>query len=445
MRMPKRPPSLDSLMDSLAESERAKRIIQTSRDSASQRSYLHWDKLKFHTPPNGLSHEEWWLTLKLNRYASKRWLPDKDTSQKPFWFSLPDQVREDTHHVDQDASGRIQGEADATASSSMQERYIISSLMEEAITSSQIEGAVTTRRIAKQMLRSNRRPKDTGEQMILNNYAAMQLIREISHQPLTEEIIFDLHRELTDKTLEDPTAAGRLRRSDEPVCVVDTRDNEVLHTPPSADELPARMSALCAFANRETPDYFIHPVIRAIILHFWMAYDHPFTDGNGRCARALFYWSMLREGYWLCESISISSVIKKAHAQYERAFLYTETDENDLTYFILYHLRVVRKAIKELHKYIAVKTQGIRQVEKVMRSSDRFNYRQLGLLSHALRHSDAEYTVHSHQTSHSVTQQTARSDLYALAKRGLLHQRKVGKTFYFTPASELERKLGETQ
>ena len=92
----------------------------------------------------------------------------------------------------------------------------------------------------------------------------------------------------------------------------------------------------------------MHPAIRAIILHFWLAYDHPFIDGNGRTARALFYWLMLRHGYWLFEFISISEIILKAPVQYGEAFLYTETDQNDLTYFIIHQTEVIRKSMQSL-------------------------------------------------------------------------------------------------
>ena len=114
--------------------------------------------------------------------------------------------------------------------------------------------------------------------------------------------------------------------------------DEIFHDPPPAEQLDERMAAMCDFANGKIPNHFIHPVVRAIILHFWLAYDHPFVDGNGRTARALFYWLMLRNNYWLFEFISISQIIRKAPIKYGRAFLYTETDDNDLTYFILYHL-----------------------------------------------------------------------------------------------------------
>jgi hypothetical protein len=74
--------------------------------------------------------------------------------------------------------------------------------------------------------------------------------------------VLDLHRLVSEKTLDDPADAGR-------------------HRPP----------------GMQVPAVFIHPVMRAITLHFWLAYDHPFCDGNGRTARALFYWSMLKQGY----------------------------------------------------------------------------------------------------------------------------------------------------
>jgi Fic family protein len=276
--------------------------------------------------------------------------------------------------------------------------------------------------------------------MILNNYLAMSRIRELTDRPLDEGLVLGLHRVLTEDAIDNPSAIGRFRRPDEAVAVSDDY-GEVFHEPPPAEQLAGRFAALCDFANGKTPSKFVHPVIRAIILHFWLAYDHPFVDGNGRCARALFYWAMLRQGAWMCEFISISQLIRKAPARYGRAFLYTETDDNDLTYFILYHLDVIRKAFAELQDYIVRKAAALRETEKLVRASAAFNHRQLALLSHALRHADQQYTIRSHMTSHNVVYQTARTDLLDLARRGLLVQRKPGRALYFTPAQELEEKL----
>jgi Fic family protein len=72
-----------------------------------------------------------------------------------------------------------------------------------------------------------------------------------------------------------------------------------------------------------------------------LGYDHPFLDGNGRTARALFYWAAANNGYWLMEFISISQIIKQSPAQYGKSFLYSEYDENDVTYFIVHQLSVI--------------------------------------------------------------------------------------------------------
>jgi Fic family protein len=276
--------------------------------------------------------------------------------------------------------------------------------------------------------------------MILNNFATMQWIAELKKEPLSPQMVFDIHRLVTAKTLADPTAAGRFRKSDEQRVVGDDF-GEVYHEPPSAEELEDRLGAMCEFANAKTPNFFVHPVVRAIILHFWLAYDHPFVDGNGRTARALFYWAMLRNGYWLFEFISISNILRKAPIKYGRSFLYTETDENDLTYFIVAQTKVIRRAIEELHAYIGRKTTEVRELESHLRALDLFNHRQVDIVRHALKHPYQQYTIASHQKTHNVVYQTARSDLLDLHARGVLDRKKRGKQMVFSGPRDLAERL----
>jgi Fic family protein len=430
MKLPRRPPPPPAKIWS--------RGIGPELDGA----YLHWDELRHRDPPEGTTREDWWHAIKAQRSARDQPFPLRDTDGKEFVYVMTDSVQRLVHEVDREMSGHVEVPGDVV-NQDTRDRYVVSSLMEEAITSSQLEGAQTTRRVAAEMLRTGRPARDRGEQMIVNNYRAMAWIREQVRRPLNRPFLLQLQEMLTEDAIDAPDGAGRLRRTDEPIVVVDMDDGEVLHTPPPAQELEQRLDAMCAFANDDgASGPFIHPVIRAITLHFWLAYDHPFVDGNGRTARALFYWSMLRHGYWLTEFVTISRVIKKAPAQYGRAFQYTETDGNDLTYFVLHQLRCIKQAVVDLFAHLKRKTEETRTVEAAIRDRD-FNHRQIALLSHALRHPDMTYTIAGHRTSHQIVYDTARKDLLGLAEKGYLQQRKRGKEFVFSPASNLQKKLSK--
>jgi Fic family protein len=370
----------------------------------------------------------------------------RDRNGEPFKYGLPDLLLRSLHRVDQECGGTVAMDEVVTSDRQARRRYLVNSLMEEAIRSSQLEGATTSRRIAKELLRSGREPKDRSERMILNNYRALQFMRQGMGKVLTPQSVLELHRIVTDGTLDDPSAAGRLQQpGEERVAVRDPNDNRRIHTPPVAEQLPDRLRLLCDFANEdETSEQFVHPVIRAILLHFGLAYDHPFEDGNGRTARILFFWSMLSRGYWLVEYLSISRILRGAPAQYERAFLETETDEGDTTYFLIYQLKAIERAIAEMHAYLGRKAREIKEVEDLIHGGDGFNHRQLALLSNALRHPGRRYSFGEHAENHRVTHETARSDLTRLVERGLLERRKVGREYAFEAVADLAERLKES-
>ena len=297
-----------------------------------------------------------------------------------------------------------------------------------------------TRDAAKKMIRDGRPPRDRSERMIFNNYRTMERIREIADEDLSPDLVFEVQRIVTEATLDNPSGAGRFRRDDEAI-FIGGEEGEVFHTPPPAGTLSGRMKRMCDFANARDTNPFVHPVIRSIILHFWLAYDHPFIDGNGRTARALFYWSMLRHGYWLFEYVSISRIILKSPVQYGQAFLHTETDDNDLTYFLLYHAEVIRKAVDELHEYLDQKSKRLRQAELELRGLQGLSPRQRSLVTHALRHPGESYTIEGHRASHNTVTQTARTDLLDLEERGLFTKIKVGRTWNFRAVPDLEERL----
>ena len=438
MRMPRRPPEMKEFIKSELDWQAMARVMMTTKETI-EGKYLHWEKLRFHQPPDGLTLEQWWFAIKTKRMAQARWIGLVDKAGRPFSYSLVDPLPEFLHLADSDARGSIQVPEPIT-NPETKKSYLIRSLMEEAITSSQLEGANTSVKVAKEMIRQGRDPSDRSERMILNNYQAMEHILEIKNQDLTRELIFDIHRIVTNETLSDSTAVGRFRRPEEAV-VVDDPYGEILHEPPDAGGLGARMEAMCAFANGDQPDGFLHPVLRSMILHFWLAYDHPFVDGNGRTARALFYWSMLRPGYWLFEFVPISRIILQAPSKYANASLFTETDGDDLTYFLLYHADVMRRAIADLHLYLERRTKAVMAAVAELRGLGELNHRQRALINHALRHQGFVYSVESHKNSNDTSYETARHDLMDLADRKLLVKSRSGRFWQFHAANDLEAKL----
>ncbi len=437
-----KPPSLGEIIIKL-DPERAFAVVMNDAGSVPS-EYVHWDRLRHLKPPVGMTSEEWWLTVKSSREGTQRKLALKDAAgYTTASYTVPDEALELLHYIDRHCSGEIAMPEVVTADSQARRHYLVNSLMEEAIRSSQLEGATTSRRIAKELLRTGRKPRDRSETMILNNYRALTFMREEIGERLTPQSVLELQRILTEGTLDHPDAAGRLQTiDDERIVVADSTTGKVLHTPPPADQLPRRLEDLCEFANADSDvGGFMHPVIRAILLHFWLAYDHPFEDGNGRTARALFYWQMRKRGYWLVDYLSISRILRQSPSRYARSFLFTETDDLDTTYFLLHQLATIRQAVEELHRYLRRKVAEVKEVERLVRDSPELNHRQLALLGDAVRDPGAAYTLRSHATTHGVTHETARSDLGGLSQRGLLERHRSGRQYVFTPSPGLPELL----
>lgn len=445
-----KPPPVAELVDELSlETVLAEQLtLSPGRPERQSGEYLHWDKLRHLKHPRGIGSREWWLRLKASRLADMRLFPLTGPDGLEFTYCLPDRILRQLHHIDQRLAGQIGMNEAVTSERQAGRRFLVNSRMEEAIRSSQLEGAVTSRQEAREMLRSGREPRSPGELMVANNYRALQFMRDGIGDRLTPEAVLELHRIVTEGTLKEPGAAGRLQEPGEERVAVFYRDEDhaPIHRPPPAELLPERLRLLCDFANEdEDAGSFVPPVVRSILVHFWLAYDHPFVDGNGRTARILFFWMMRTRGYWLAEYLPISRLLRAAPAQYTRAFLETETDDGDTTYFLLHQLGVIEQAIEDLDAYLHRKTDELRDVRRMLTDVEGLNGRQVVLLTHALKHPDHTYTFEGHARSHQVTHETARADLGGLTERELLIRHRRGRSYAFEPAPDLPQRLKESK
>lgn len=443
MHLPQAPrPPLEILRD--VPQKRLLEIIGKGRP-LTEGKYLHWDELRHRKPPQGLTADEWWFITKSARLTSREDLPLRQKDGTPFHLVYVAPLREGLHAIDQSLGrGTVPSTTPAGADTHGRTHFLVSSLMEEAIRSSQLEGASTTRAKAKEMIRTRRQPRDRGERMILNNYHAMERIEELAEKSLTPDVVFELHSVLADGTLDDPSKVGVFRASSDDVVVELFNSYDTAHVPPPASELPGRLDALVDFANGSSTADWMHPVLRAIVLHFMIGYDHPFVDGNGRVARALFYWAMVRHGYPQTKYLSISQILRKGPGKYQRGYLLTETDGGDLTYFALDQLDVITRSIGALETYVRGKLARTREVETKLRAMPGLNHRQLALLGHALRNPGHAYTVRSHEASHRVVTNTARSDLDELTGLGFLLKARQGRAYAYVAPGDLDARIDST-
>ena len=382
--------------------------------------YDYWDKVKYKKPlPNGVTPEMLWSYVKASRLKQSVMIWDKYGIK----LCVTSHIQRLCHEFDMLFGSFWSSENDSQ--SAERKYYLASSLMEEAIYSSQMEGASTTRVVAKEMLRKNKSPQNKSQQMIVNNYNTIQYITQHRNDPLTEGNLLHIHRLMTENTLDDPNNAGHFRTNDE-VVVADVVANEIVYTPPTYKEIPEFLDAICYMFNEDNPRVFLHPIIKGIVIHFMLAYMHPFVDGNGRTARALFYWYMLKENYWLTEYMSISRVIAKSKKSYEKTFRYSENDENDIGYFVAYNLRALKISFQQLTDYIQRK-QKEKKAANAFMASGNVNQRQALILQQFAEDPDLVLTVKEVQTRFSVASMTARKDLSELVQQGYLQEIAINK------------------
>ena len=451
MKTPVPPPyRLDELRERViaslanADDERHLFVLRALAGGLDDPEYRPWEYYFRAEPvPDGLMREEWWYAVRTARASTARPTPFIMTDGTRLTFNLPDRFLRLNEEITAQARGQVELPAEV-ATQGVRDRYLINSLYEEAITSSQMEGASTTRRDAKEMLREKKDPRTRSERMILNNFLALEFVRDHLGEELTPEFICGVHRIVTDGTLDEAEDAGRLQRQgEERIRIYGSEgDEQLLHVPPPAEELPERLQRLCDFTNGvgEYASQYVPPLVRALVVHFMMGYDHYFVDGNGRTARVIAQWVMLREGFFLMDFVPVSRLLHKAPAQYARSFLEVEQDEGDLTYFLIWHAEVMCRAIRELHEYLARKSKEMGQMKHLLRRTE-LNNRQIGVIEEALKDSAFTVTAAAHADRYRVTLQTAHVDLRGLEDGGYLMRVKRGRSFEWYPVPDLQRRV----
>ena len=399
--------------------------------------YLYWDEVQRRDKIDEIDYIDLWKLLKLNRTIKARQIAINEHAAYTFQYNYTDHIAKQLHRFDLNLGGVLEGST--TIPEGQGDRYMINALMEEAIASSQLEGAATTRKAAKELLRSERAPKNQSEKMIVNNYLTIQEIKKYTETKLTPELILKLHKTITNQTLLKRENEGKFRETND-VKVVDGVSGEIYYDPPPHETIEKTINDICKFANHESNNEFIHPILRAISLHFLIGYLHPFVDGNGRTARALFYWYLLSKGYWLLEYISISKMILNSPAQYARSYICTEDDDNDLTYFFNYNLKIITQSLKGFRRYVSKQIETKTKIYD-LNKIDGLNERQVEIIFKIQKEKHKMFSIKEIQNTFGTVYQTARTDLDGLVRLELLVKKKSGKKLLFHRSEKFNQEI----
>lgn len=378
--------------------------------------YLNWDEIKYKDwTPEKYSKEDFWTLIRVHRDINYKNTPILSKDGNYFkYYELNSFKNSDLFSNDKPIINLND--------------YLKSSILEESISSSQLEGANTTRRKAKKMILEEQKPSNNSEQMILNNYNTMQQIQtNYKNKELSIEMIKELHLILAenDNNIED-NKKGVFRTNEDEIIVGSNIINKYSYETPTIEFVAKELKNLIAFANNEDKKDYIHPIIKAIMLHFWFAYLHPFVDGNGRLARCLFYWYLMRNNLEIFAYYPLSSVIKNSRGQYSKAYIYTEQDSYDLNYFIDYNVRKILEAKKLFENYVAKKTLEEKDLNKIAFEKD-LNNRQEQILKDINVNKLSYITLKSYRNIFDISKPTAIKDLKDLEKKDLLNSKKFGK------------------
>lgn len=210
----------------------------------------------------------------------------------------------------------------------------IKAAAEEIIASSAIENIDFSRDSVRNILRGLA-PKDEAENRILGQKKGIEFISD-TRNVITEENIHTLYMMTIGQFLsEDDRLLDDCLYRHDTVYVVSDR---IEHSGIDHRKLPEYMSALVRFINT---DDGMNDLVKAAIIHFYIAYLHPYFDGNGRMARLMHLWFLVQKGYRSAMFIPMSGYIERSRSAYYSA--YTAVEENmkysgvlDLTPFIRY-------------------------------------------------------------------------------------------------------------
>lgn len=217
--------------------------------------------------------------------------------------------------------------------------------MEEEIASSLTIENIDFNRDSVRKILNGYAPQDESEARIYGMKKGLDFIRDPANK-ITEENIHKLYQIAIESYLQegDRLLPGNYYRHDAVYIV----GQEVEHTGLPHQKLPEYMGKLTTFVAEDSE---IDDLFKAAVIHFYVAYLHPYFDGNGRMARMIHLWYLVQKGFSSALFIPLSEYVEKSKKRYYNAFTLCERNAAisgvmDVTAFLVYFMEEIYHKMK---------------------------------------------------------------------------------------------------
>lgn len=263
-------------------------------------------------------------------------------------------------------------------------------------------------------------PTTKSEKEVKNYFEIITQLPGLARErtPITVAFIEKLHKMLM-KGIEKEDL-GKVRNG--PVFVGHKTEQEIVvkHNPPyhTADEIKKALNEILEWLQEEKD---LHPLLKAAIFHHQFAYIHPFFDGNGRLARILTTYLLLREQYEVSKFFILDDYYDIDRHLYSDVL--HSADTGDKTSWIEYFLEGIASSLQgALARIDELKRQQLDRIEgekRVLVTPREEEVLQIIINKKAIKTSDIEEAF-------AVTRQQAHALLASLVTKKLL--KKYGST-----------------
>lgn len=266
---------------------------------------------------------------------------------------------------------------------------------------------------------------EKSKQEVLNYLHVLQNIGDYQENgKITEQAVLKLHRDVTKKTMNDPSYEGRYR--DVQVYVIN-RMKEIVFTPPPPYDIPKQMENFIEWLETVDMDN-IHPIIVTGISHYEFVRIHPFVDGNGRTARALATLILYLKEFDIKRFFTLDDFYDDDQPAYYAALNSVDQETVDITNWLEYFLKGVLTSISRVKEQILLLSPE--QAKKGLKGQIELNERQIEIMTHI--NINGKITSTEIQNMFKISRQAVHKEIKKLLTLDLIDRKGTGKATYYT-------------